>query len=1587
MPNLSIIPIPIGSQLVRSIGPNDPDDLNDFRCLIVFESNVTNLSESGITLSAGATLVSLEGNNAVGCAVWQATIRPPETATVITVTIAANAVAEGNAETSKDIRVSTSFPDEDAESSITFLTHGIRSPDVGGISVTPTRIFLASSPFNTRITVQKYTHDGTRQTGETLSFTLNRIFEPESIDVINGDILVDGRGFTSRLREESGGLTLVENNFALSGSGVAHTRLGVTIMSNGVSTQQYGQDRVVTHDLENSPSFNIIAHQNDHLYLGHIGNSFGIAEITDAAKINYLTALNIQAANTPHRVEDLTIYKDTLYILTSDEIQTIDLRKYRPLALNTKTTIHPQFVAEGGMLDLTPFSPDAERFVWDVGYDKPDFLTINSNNKLAVASNAVTETTPVLVKLKAINRIDATETDSFEFYLIIEQTADPVWREVDSLTMRANSSYDLFQLVDADSIAFRSGRPRPAGSSLSNGVFQIGTVGGSVAFTATKGSRTETHIAFDVDVVQPLRNRPGSIGESDIFRHRVEIAGIDVSADVREFPTVSKSLDVIELNRYRVDDATLTLSDENGKYNPEIVGNFWSRNNLNPGGFNEPIKIHVESLVDGGWVSSLLFAGNIIEQAESISEIEVKLTCVNIANRLQKTLVSDFGTLEKWDHLRKQSDEDSFEGVYVPEPGLGQMQVGTGAAWRAGGTKLTISRLQLQSEGPPQADTAYMTPSDLRTAGGFLENNPIVQFNAEHRSEDARFLINQLALNKGSKGSPYNTHIELPEIVLSDPFILNRGSVPFSVEQTRITRLPVDWVYDSSNNRILILLSNPEAHISDLLVQYDLEGDSYRVLHTFEKDIAVHRIARRNASNYYILTSGKITQNRSASQLPRPNDSTGYGYDSVAEESEIKIYHYGLGNPTPTLTEHVDEDDNFPPQLGIHYWAGFENGLNVDAFEGILPDSRGAFKWHSNNLYYRYAKDGEFGVARVNTGGTTTEMIKETNLGFHNHLNFAFDLASTTGTIYFVYATGDENESTLTIKRRTSGGTESTVLSDTKAIGGFLEIASDFGAYLGALECLFHNNYVYILAPIQAIDFGEDDRNTAADPDFIIEIEDTGMTGERSVTSSTDLNPTSTRLAPGDDIPIRIDFSGTVSGAVQSDVTVQGGRITAFSISSDMIDVTIVPDDPTRHRNIVIELARNAVTQRNEKTRIIADFGTRRSREKTAGCVLYRCDVTAGSPSLTVVDTWDFVHQAGCNLVVHEGNVHYVESPPASTKFKPYNPDLETYHTEMGYNILPESLGALKRINYSDEVEELGNLWYEARPYNVAATRCLSFDGDLHLMMGYGNLDEVLRFNSLASAAENVQHLVLGKTLRYVVPTFSAEGSVYEALADLARKLNATLIFNQNLISIQERSPYRAETEGSTGTGTGNIAFKNANKRFPNSGYLRIGKEFVRYTGISGSAFTGIARGTESVSHADGTGIVYIDTIFGKDRLSGNINILQDTTRIHNVIRDSDSSSRFEVRDDESVETFGELPYTLDLGLTRHEKAWTENIFLSYLNELKSSHQLINLRLKPSFFLGLGDFVGGTYAQLIYAGQIVSITYDADSTQIRMRTL
>ena len=69
-----------------------------------------------------------------------------------------------------------------------------------------------------------------------------------------------------------------------------------------------------------------------------------------------------------------------------------------------------------------------------------------------------------------------------------------------------------------------------------------------------------------------------------------------------------------------------------------------------------------------------------------------------------------------------------------------------------------------------------------------------------------------------------------------------------------------------------------------------------------------------------------------------------------------------------------------------------------------------------------------------------------------------------------MYAEGDADESSLVIKRRTSAGVESTILTDTQDLDALTDLDDAGGAYLGAHECLYHNSQLYFLAPIQRVD-------------------------------------------------------------------------------------------------------------------------------------------------------------------------------------------------------------------------------------------------------------------------------------------------------------------------------------------------------------------------------------------------------------------------------------------------------------------------------------------------------------------------------------
>jgi len=415
-------------------------------------------------------------------------------------------------------------------------------------------------------------------------------------------------------------------------------------------------------------------------------------------------------------------------------------------------------------------------------------------------------------------------------------------------------------------------------------------------------------------------------------------------------------------------------------------------------------------------------------------------------------------------------------------------------------------------------------------------------------------------------------------------------------------------------------------------------------------------------------------------------------------------------------------------------------------------------------------------------------------------------------------------------------------------------------------------------------------------------------------------------------------FSKNVTGVALNDFSSDAGRVSAFTrVSATVYHVTWTAP-ATRTGTATITLRANAATERNAEATV---------------------------------------------------EIQYAPLPDASLTAGPEFSD--TYDERLGYNVLPESLGALKIVYPNGAVVPLGNIWYTDSPYNIAQTRMLPIGDGLQMCAGYGTGDSVLRYNSQSSQADNMAHITYGKTLHYVIPKFSPSGSVYAALADLAKRINATLSFEKNVIMITDRRPYRAVADGKTGTGTGTIGFRGTNKTFPRSGHLFIGKEILRYTGIAGSAFTGITRGvlgSPIADHADASGILYLDTLIQTEQLGTpyrSITISSDTNRIFNVIRDSAGIA--EVRDEESINLYGERPFRLELSLTRHEKVWIEEIFRSYLEELKDLQSIVNIQVRPDFSLRLGQITAFIYKNIIRPMQIVSIRYEQGATHLKGRTL
>ena len=247
--SITLETLPIGSQFTSTIDSGETDDKNDFRVRILLDGNGTGLTLSNLSVSDGS-IASLDGSNAV----WEAVVRPPETAVdALTFTVAADTFSEGNTETTKDIRVSTTFPDDDAQaptSLFSVTSPSENAPYVTGIAVSPTRVLVSASIGNTNHTRRLlfYTHSGVAQTSENAEMPAGRI------DFFNGDLLWSSTSNEAdQARRYALDGILTQNLSFLGFPEIAPTRLGIlassrTNRSNSVQIRAYEDGSITQID-------------------------------------------------------------------------------------------------------------------------------------------------------------------------------------------------------------------------------------------------------------------------------------------------------------------------------------------------------------------------------------------------------------------------------------------------------------------------------------------------------------------------------------------------------------------------------------------------------------------------------------------------------------------------------------------------------------------------------------------------------------------------------------------------------------------------------------------------------------------------------------------------------------------------------------------------------------------------------------------------------------------------------------------------------------------------------------------------------------------------------------------------------------------------------------------------------------------------------------------------------------------------------------------------------------------------------------------------------------------------------------------
>jgi len=1096
------------NRYVVALESEDAVSKNDVPVRITSDVDVTGLTLEDIIVT-GADRVSLKAYSA---RVYEVMVRPPATGTgMYTVEIGQNAVTEGNA------AVSQTFNSHDTPIKTALFNYrtalpgiiigegaGSQNGPVVGVQMEGSRVYLLAKITGSGNGIYALTRTGTRKSNEDFIFSSFMIssstFNINSRDLKLYLVRINDRRFifhnyqdSSQYRRDIYRNLIVENenyrpfvatdfgftnaDFVTSGvlnnldtfHAVDINRWGIFFanQSRAVYAQDFNGQRQAISDVILLPGAYA---RKDRVY--SISNVYAAVDATAGKLLRDENLPNVRSST----FQDVSQYADKIYTtgLPSDpQLYEIDLPKYQTPEI--RKYILPYSLDPGDTLDLEPLVTGVEKILFEPDWDVPSYLSIDSQNRLVVAATGTPmKDTPVFVKLRAYSYRGDTP---LHFYVYVRRQRAPQLATRESqktLYLTPGESYDLRRLFvrsrleTAPTFAFRSGYTVPTGMSVSGSELRTPNPpyqGGIVQLQATNTAGTTE---FDVNLIVQRQTR------ETFTDYRFLIEGIDVSEDIASgfIPRIQDELDRIQPYQYIAGNTSFDLSSDQGKYEGRVAGNFWETNNIKNYGLFADVEMWADAT---GGNSRLIFKGRIRNIDGSIPDISARLLCINQLTFLRNldmltegvpkvSVVKSIETdaIEQHYPLVEHTDYALRDSIAVFDPLCAGLTL----------TKVAVSpELHYGGNHP----IAFLDGSNIKVYNCPATDPLFVTLNGEYRYRHIKTFFEALAAVDGD----FSARVAIPEFPeMSEGFFSSRGNVAYNIENTKITRTVVDWLYDATDKQFWYLLSHPSSAVQDFLAVYDEATDRYTVEKVFDVGVQVCQLASSDFDTFLILATEATDFD--FAEGPTPNNYNAGVFDkldSSREMQQTRVLKHVVSTDTTTALI-ANTITSLRPQIGLHYWAGFENERHIRWREGVFFEARTGFEIRGGHLYYRYADWNQFGVARVAVaGGTPAALITRNRVptgvdsesNFFNTLNFDFDIQAN-GDIYCVSVRPEYAASALelTIWENTSPAGVGTA-TEKRTFAELTVLDDSGGAFLGVHEVKYFNGKVYAVVEIAHI--------------------------------------------------------------------------------------------------------------------------------------------------------------------------------------------------------------------------------------------------------------------------------------------------------------------------------------------------------------------------------------------------------------------------------------------------------------------------------------------------------------------------------------